>query len=548
MRFQVPNPKRRYVTLLLSLIVALLCVAAPSGVGAVTSVATPTSSTQPTQLSPSPALNGYFINGKTLDPNAQTNLFEYYSLATVANGSHGKVTGTHTEVYSLRKGAVVFAVARDVSGDIDYSAGTLALAETNFRAAYTSGSSPHITGSDSRWNGKLSSDGFVMSGITQATNEPLTISFHQATSDEVNAALTSFGVPKIASSQPSATPSTNASGVPAGNVTTVLDTKLLPKGTNVLHGITRDASTGDLYVGVWDSKYNAISGMYTNDDSVRRITTSGAVSRVANFPYPQAMMINPRDGMLYVATGALGVFGHATPEKTSSAVHTVDLHTGGNQLFVGGNTGFVEGGRFDARFSVLTGVTINPDDGTIYVSDSSNQRIRRITADATVSTLAGAGTAGNVDGAGATAKFNHPRGIVYCKKDKSLYVADSANNEIRKITLDGVVTTIAGAPDQGYADGPASSARFSHPSGVACDPTGNLYVADPGNNSIREITPSGVVSTLAGGNGAGTVDGVGIAARFAEPADLWYEPTDASLYVIDWGSTNIRKVTTVGRS
>jgi len=336
--------------------------------------------------------------------------------------------------------------------------------------------------------------------------------------------------------------------VPAGSVTTVVDPKLLPKGRNVLHGITRDPNTGDLYVGVWDSKYNAVAGVYTNDDSVRRITMSGAVSRVANFPYPEAMMISPRDGMLYVATGALGVFGHATSEKTTSAVHTVDLHTGANQLFAGGNTGFVEGNRFDARFSVLAGETINPDDGTIYVSDSTNQRIRRITADATVLTLAGAGTEGNVDGPGATAKFSRPAGIVYCKKDKSLYVADFGNNEIRKITLDGVVTTVAGAPDPGYADGPASSARFSHPSGVACDPTGNLYVADPGNNSIREITPSGVVSTLAGGNGTGTVDGVGIAARFTEPTDLWYEPTDASLYVIDWGSTNIRKVSTVGRS
>jgi len=284
--------------------------------------------------------------------------------------------------------------------------------------------------------------------------------------------------------------------------------------------------------------------MYTNDDSVRRITTSGAVSRVADFPYPEAMMISPHDGMLYVATGALGVFGHASAEKTTSAVHAVDLQTGDNHLFVGGNTGFAEGNRFEARFSVLAGIANNPDDGTIYVSDTLNHRIRRIALDATVTTLAGAGTAGDVDGTGAGAQFDLPKGIAYCPKDKSLYVADSGNNEIRKVTFEGGVTTVAGASEAAYIDGPRSSARFDHPDGLACDPAGNVYVADTGNNTIRVISPSGVVSTLAGSKEAGKVDGVGTAARFMKPTGLWYEASDASLYVIDWGSTNVRRITT----
>lgn len=356
--------------------------------------------------------------------------------------------------------------------------------------------------------------------------------------------LCAIGLAAAETPQPQATPP-NSVGTPAGTVTTVVDTKLLPKGRNVLHGITRDASSGDLYVGVWDVKYT-FAGTFS-DDSVRSVTASGAVSRVATFPYPEAMIINPRDGMLYVATGATGVFGHATGEKTSSAVHLVDPRTGSNKLFAGRDTGFAEGVGVDARFSILAGITIDPDDSTIYVTDFANQRIRRITADATVSTLAGAGTAGNVDGAGTIAKFNHPNGIVYCLKDKSLYVADYDNNEIRRVTLDGVVSTIAGATEPGDVDGPGPSARFEHPSGVACDRTGAIYVADSDNNTIREISPGGVVSTLAGSKEAGTVDAVGTAARFSKPSGLWYEPSDASLYVIDWGSTNVRKVTTVPR-
>jgi DNA-binding beta-propeller fold protein YncE len=133
------------------------------------------------------------------------------------------------------------------------------------------------------------------------------------------------------------------------------------------------------------------------------------------------------------------------------------------------------------------------------------------------SSLAGAGKAGNADGTDAAAEFNGPRGIAYCANDKSLYVADRDNEEIRKVTLDGVVSTLAGAPEAGFADGTGTAARLDHPQGIACDPAGNIYVS-------------------------------GTSARFANPTDLWFEQSDASLYVIDEGSNNIRKVTTVAGS
>ncbi|HEU5479404.1 MAG TPA: hypothetical protein VFU90_06200, partial [Candidatus Tumulicola sp.] len=132
----------------------------------------------------------------------------------------------------------------------------------------------------------------------------------------------------------------------------------------------------------------------------------------------------------------------------------------------------------------------------------------------------------------------------YCAQDKALYVADTDNNEIRKVTLEGVVTTIAGSLEAGYADGPAATARFNHPAGIVCDNVGNLYIADTNNNLIRELATVGTVSTLAGTTDAGTVDGVGAAARFSHPGDITFDPVTGALYVVDFDSNDIRKVTT----
>ena len=126
-------------------------------------------------------------------------------------------------------------------------------------------------------------------------------------------------------------------------------------------------------------------------------------------------------------------------------------------------------------------------------------------------------------------------------------MADTNNNEIRKVTLQGVVSTVAGSLEAGYADGPAATARFNHPSGIACDGAGNLYVADRDNNVIRELSAPGTVSTLAGSTEAGTVDGVGAAARFSHPGDITYDPASGALYVVDFDSNDIRKVTTANR-
>lgn len=355
------------------------------------------------------------------------------------------------------------------------------------------------------------------------------------------------------SASPTGTAVPTGGAVPAGTVTSVVDPGLLTHGKNVLHGITRDPKTGDLVVGVGNllRHWNPIMGTsFSNDDSLRRITPSGTVSRLTSFPYPNALAFGPRDGMLYVATGAIGcnemaggfTVSHHCPGTNGIVV--VDPVSGDHHDFVGKGPGYTDGVGTNAGFTAVGGIAYAPASGNFYLADTEDQRIRQVTAEGTVTTIAGGGTKGSADGVGPAAMFAYPRGIAYCPTDKNLYVADTDNNEIRKVSLDGTVTTFAGAPEAGYAEGTASAARFDHPRGIACDANGILYIADSDNNAIREITPAGMVSTLAGTKQMGTVNAVGPAARFSNPTDMWYEASDHSLYIIDLGANNVRKVTT----
>jgi sugar lactone lactonase YvrE len=184
--------------------------------------------------------------------------------------------------------------------------------------------------------------------------------------------------------------------------------------------------------------------------------------------------------------------------------------------------------------------------GNIYVADAANS-IRKITPAAIVTTLAGSsGETGFADGTGSAARFNNPSGLAVDPAG-NCYVADSGNHIIRKVTQSTVVTTIAGSPGQpGSADGSGSAARFNYPQGVALDSGGNLYVADVLNDTIRKITPSGSVSTLAGSAGqAGMADGAGSAAQFSAPKGVATD-NGGNVYVADTGNSMIRKVTAAG--
>src|SRR5439155_25107461 len=161
----------------------------------------------------------------------------------------------------------------------------------------------------------------------------------------------------------------------------------------------------------------------------------------------------------------------------------------------GGGPGAVDGTGKAARFNAPNGVAVDSA-GNIYVADLLNHTIRKVTQGGEASTLAGlAGSPGSANGRGSAARFNQPRGMAVDSAG-NMYLADSANHTVRKITPTGVVTTLAGlAGSAGSANGTGSGARFNYPNGVAVDDAGNVYVADQFNSTIRKITPSGVVTT-----------------------------------------------------
>jgi sugar lactone lactonase YvrE len=196
-----------------------------------------------------------------------------------------------------------------------------------------------------------------------------------------------------------------------------------------------------------------------------------------------------------------------------------------------GIRGHSDGAAATARFSDPFAIALAPD-GARYVADAGDtNRIRRIAADGTVTTLPGA--------------FDTPSGIALDQAG-NLIVADTGANTIRRISPTGAVTTLAGDGTAAFRDGPAAQARFNGPIGVAVDDKGNVYVADSYNDRIRLITPDGQVRTLAGGDAPGFADGQGAAAAFDTPTGLALD-RDGALFVADTANDAIRKVAPDGR-
>lgn len=205
-----------------------------------------------------------------------------------------------------------------------------------------------------------------------------------------------------------------------------------------------------------------------------------------------------------------------------------------------GTVGTVDGTGTVASFSAPSGLTT---DGTnLYVADSGNHRIRKIViATGVVTTLAGSGTAGDVDATGVLASFNSPQDIT--TDGNNLYMTQWGNSsyKIRKIEIaTGVVTTLAGSGIGGAVDGTGTAASFSGPAGITTDGS-NLYVADTINNKIRKIViATGVVTTLAGSGSTGATDGTGTSASFFYPQGI---TTDGNnLYLADTALGRIRKI------
>jgi hypothetical protein len=196
----------------------------------------------------------------------------------------------------------------------------------------------------------------------------------------------------------------------------------------------------------------------------------------------------------------------------------------------------------NARFNTPAGLAVDSS-GSVFVCDSGNHLIRKITSAGVVSTVAGlAGVSGTTDATGSDARFNTPSGITI-DSSGNLYVADSGNHAIRKITISGEVTTFAGLTGtSGSTDATTTGARFNTPKGITIDATGTLHVADSGNHTIRKITSTGVVTTAAGVAGSsGNTTGNGSTARFSNPGGIAATPDGINIHVADTGNHTIRR-------
>jgi sugar lactone lactonase YvrE len=249
-------------------------------------------------------------------------------------------------------------------------------------------------------------------------------------------------------------------------------------------------------------------------------------------------------GNVYVTDFYNATIRKVTPVGTNWVVTTI--------AGLAGSPGSADGTNSAARFFNPDGVAVDSA-GNLYVADDGSDTIRKVTPVGTnwvVTTIAGlASHSGSANGTGSAARFNNPSDV-RLDSTGNIYVADTSNHTIRKLALIGtswVVTTIAGlAGSPGSADGTGSAARFNRPEAAAAGTNGNLYVTDYINNTIRMITPAGVVTTIAGlaGN-SGNSDGIGSAARFNGPIGLDVNSA-GNLYVSDYGNNTIREVTLVG--
>jgi len=299
-------------------------------------------------------------------------------------------------------------------------------------------------------------------------------------------------------------------------------------------GITIDRA-GNLYV--------------TIDDDIYKVTPKGAVSLFAGSGEKTNMLYHPR-GITIDAAGNLYM-----TNANSRRIHKI-TPAGEISTLAGGRFGeyrFADGKGENARFVHPRGITIDTA-GNLYVTDS--HRIRKVSPEGEVTTLAGGGSTNLekgsfADGRGSAARFNNPFGIAIDAAG-NLYVTDSGNERIRKVTPEGEVSTIAGGLNKlglgDFADGEGQNARFFLPHGITIDAAGNLYVADFGNHRIRKVSPEGKVSTLAGSGPTADiyngdfVDGEGSIARFSRPFGITIDAA-GNLYVTEEWKNRIRKIT-----
>jgi sugar lactone lactonase YvrE len=277
----------------------------------------------------------------------------------------------------------------------------------------------------------------------------------------------------------------------------------------------------------------------TNRDAVGDVATLAGAGRpgvedgkpsVATFSDPFGVAVDKRGNVIIADAGQ------------SNRIRIITAK-GNVELLAGSDEGYKDGDAAAAQFNTPSGIAIDKDNN-IIIADTSNNRVRRLTPERKVTTVAGSGGAGFKDGPASEAQFDGPIGVAVDKQG-NIFVADSYNDRIRKISTDGNVTTIAGAGSPGFSDGSAAEASFDTPCGVAVDEEGNVFVADTGNRSVRRITPLGEVATVAGSAQPGA-DGQPDEIGFSRPIALAVTHDDF-LFVADAGRGQIIRITPEGQ-
>lgn len=293
---------------------------------------------------------------------------------------------------------------------------------------------------------------------------------------------------------------------------------------------------------------DANGNLYIADEGnnvIRKMDTTGLVSTFAGI-----------GGVKGAANGvdSLATFNKPFGVATDAAGNVYVTDAGNNLIRMIGTAGTVStfaGTGIAGSSNVADSVTFNSPlgvavdgSGNVFVADYENNLIRKISQAGVVSTLAGSGAKGADDGLDTAATFNLPEAVAV-DVSGNVYVADNGNDLIRKITPAGQVSTFAGSGQPGKSDGTGIAASFNSPFGIAVDAAGNVYVADSGNNLIRKISPSGDVTTIAGSGSKGANDGTGKAANFNTPAGIAVDKS-GNIYVADENNNLIRKITSAG--
>jgi len=341
---------------------------------------------------------------------------------------------------------------------------------------------------------------------------------------------------------------------PSGTNTNI---KVTPSSGNIIDVVATDTAYCIRVYNLGASQYKSLATALKKGSSATACILAASAGAIADSPLPPVVNQGVVTTLAGSTEGSADGVGSAAQFKApndvtvdaSGTIYVADTQnhrirkitpSGAVTTLAGSIQGFVDGAGTAARFSLPQGIVASPS-GTVYVADSSNNRIRKITPAGEVTTFAGS-TQGSADGSGAAAQFNNPRGLAI-DANGTLYVADRYNYRIRKITPAGVVSTLAGSTI-GNADGTGTAAQFNMPYSLAVDSSGTVYTVDAFNNRIRKITPTGVVTTLAG-TSPGFLDGTGTAARFNEPYGIAVDPWGV-IYVADTFNHRIRKITSTG--